>query len=175
MNQGSTNPQDPAGWVQEHGSYLFAQALRALGERNEAEDFVQETLLQGLRRLATYQGRGNIRGWLSSILRNQIIDHFRRKGRRPVQVEFDGLPEIAEPPGDESESSQEALEAVRHSLASLPEQDQRLFLLSEANGYKHQELAEVFNLTPVNVRVKLHRIRHRLKTELMAQGIQPLL
>jgi RNA polymerase sigma-70 factor, ECF subfamily len=69
---------DPAGWLQEHGDYLFAYALLRVRRREVAEDLVQETLLAGMQRFDTFQARSSVRTWLVGILKHKIVDHFRK-------------------------------------------------------------------------------------------------
>src|SRR5213083_1460435 len=71
--------------AREHGRFLYSVAYRLTGNREDAEDLVQEVLLRVRRGLATYEP-GSMEGWLSRIVTNVFLDDVRRKKRRPVQA-----------------------------------------------------------------------------------------
>src|SRR2546429_473035 len=92
----------------EHGDALYAHALRLVsGDRQRAEDLVQETLLRAWRHPeALDPDRGSVRAWLFTTARNLAIDSWRRRSVRVGEVVTDTLPE---PPGeDETDRTVEA-------------------------------------------------------------------
>jgi RNA polymerase sigma-70 factor (ECF subfamily) len=72
---------DPNDWVERHGSLLFSFALTRVRDRATAEDLVQETLLAALRSRGNFQGRSSESTWMVGILKNKIMDHFRKTSR----------------------------------------------------------------------------------------------
>ena len=91
-DHGLTHPES---WVDEHGDVLFRFALLRVRNRSLAEALVQEALLAAFRSRRRYSGRASERTWLVQILRNKIVDHFRRRSREvPVS-------ELAADPGQE--------------------------------------------------------------------------
>src|SRR3954468_20678563 len=66
-----------------YGRFLYTVAYRLTGNREDAEDLVQEVLLRVRRGLETYQP-GSMKGWLSRIATNAFLDDVRRKKRRPA-------------------------------------------------------------------------------------------
>jgi RNA polymerase sigma-70 factor (ECF subfamily) len=79
----------------EHGDALYAHALRlASGDRQRAEDLVQETLLRAWRHPdALNPDRGSVRAWLFTTARNLAIDSWRRRSVRVGEVITDSPPE----------------------------------------------------------------------------------
>src|SRR2546421_12816510 len=79
----------------EHGDALYAHALRLTnGDRQRAEDLVQETLLRAWRHPeALDPNRGSVRAWLFTTARNLAIDSWRRRAGRVGEVITDALPE----------------------------------------------------------------------------------
>ena len=69
--------------VEGERAYLLRFASLQLRDSHAAEDAVQETLLAALAGEAGFQGRANLRTWLTGILKNKISDHFRRLAREP--------------------------------------------------------------------------------------------
>ncbi|NOY23070.1 MAG: RNA polymerase sigma factor [Acidobacteria bacterium] len=72
---------DPKQWVEKHGDYLYRFALLRVHNPQIAEDMVQETFLAALKSNANFEGRSSERTWLTGILKNKIIDHYRKNVR----------------------------------------------------------------------------------------------
>jgi RNA polymerase sigma-70 factor (ECF subfamily) len=72
---------DPERWIEEHGDYLFHYAISRLRDPQRAEDLVQEALLAAWKGSERYRGGSTERTWLTGILRNKILDHFRKASR----------------------------------------------------------------------------------------------
>ena len=99
----------------EHGDALFAHALRLSGgDRQRAEDLVQETLVRAWRHPDVLDPeRGSVRAWLFTTARNLSIDAWRRRSSRVPEVITDTLPEP--PSTDEARSSVSAMKSSRSS------------------------------------------------------------
>ena len=66
---------------------LYRYALARLdGQHDEAVDMVQETFCKAFERLGSFRGEGSLYGWMCRILRNSILDHYRRRGRELPKV-----------------------------------------------------------------------------------------
>jgi RNA polymerase sigma-70 factor (TIGR02943 family) len=175
---------DPERWVDEHGDYLFHFALSRLRDPVLAEDFVQEALLAALRSAGRYQGRSTERTWLAGILRNKLLDHFRKAGRETSFTDlefyeederrsFDN-PQFPEHwtneagPQDwgnvgEGLDSEVFWEAFHDCSRKLPEKVSRVFLLREMDELPTEEICATLNVTPNNLWVMLHRARMALR------------
>ena len=70
-----------------YGSALFAFAYRGVGDRQAAEEIVQDTLVRAWRHADRFDAeRASMRTWLFSIAHNLVVDHHRRRGARPQTV-----------------------------------------------------------------------------------------
>ncbi|RYY59312.1 MAG: sigma-70 family RNA polymerase sigma factor [Chitinophagaceae bacterium] len=69
----------PQSWVANHADYLYNYAIARLNDAELARDLVQETFLGALERLQGFEGRSTERTWLTAILRNKIIDIYRKR------------------------------------------------------------------------------------------------
>ena len=71
----------------EHGRALLAYATRLLGDRQAAEDVVQETLVRAWRNPEVLTNeKGSVRGWLLTVTRNLVVDRARAGAARPAEV-----------------------------------------------------------------------------------------
>jgi RNA polymerase sigma-70 factor (ECF subfamily) len=168
-------------WLDRHGDALYRYALLRVRQPDVAEDLVQDTLLAALRARASYAGQANERTWLVAILKNKIIDHFRRAAR---ETPLPDLPEPddtadgffhGEPAGHWTEipatwgrpdtclEQMEFWRAFRDCLDKLPERQARVFALTELDELSTPELCKALGISPSNAWVLLHRARLRLR------------
>ena len=78
-------------WVrtlfEEHGRAMLAYATRLISDRSAAEDIVQEVLVRAWRhRVAPVEGKSAVRAWLFTVIRNLVVDWFRARNSRPIEV-----------------------------------------------------------------------------------------
>jgi RNA polymerase sigma-70 factor (TIGR02943 family) len=70
---------NPDSWLKLYGDYLFSYCMLRVNHRETAEDLVQETLASAFRSRDTFRGESTEGTWLVTILKNKIIDHYRKK------------------------------------------------------------------------------------------------
>ena len=69
---------DPHQWVNLHADYLYSYAISRINDEEQARDLVQETFLAALQKVDKFEGRSSERTWLTAILRNKIVDVYRK-------------------------------------------------------------------------------------------------
>ncbi len=175
---------DPERWVDDHGDYLYHYALSRLRDPVQAEDFVQESLLAALKNYKRFEGRSTERSWLTGILKNKILDHFRKAGRETsfTDLEFyrdeeeqtfenqafpDHWNSAAAPTEWNAAGAtldKEEFWRVFHECSGhLPDRIARVFLLREVDGMPSAEICSTLNITDSNLWVMLHRARMALR------------
>jgi RNA polymerase sigma-70 factor (TIGR02943 family) len=80
------NRLDPKQWVAAHADYLYAYAITRVNDEDQAKDLVQETFLAALQKTGGFEGRSTERTWLTAILRNKIVDVYRKRSKASEQV-----------------------------------------------------------------------------------------
>ncbi|MBV9411697.1 MAG: sigma-70 family RNA polymerase sigma factor [Acidimicrobiia bacterium] len=151
-----------------HGRFLYTVAYRLTGNREDAEDLVQEVLLRVRRGLETYQP-GSMEGWLSRIATNAFLDDVRRKKRRPEDL----LPEDPDwvlPPSsgaDEALAAEVLPDDIQDALAHLPEDFRSAVVLCDVVGLSYQEIGESLGVPVGTVRSRIHRGRAMLRKALL--------
>lgn len=70
------NPKD---WVTNYGDYLYSIAYYKTNSKEAAEDLVQDTFFSALRAIDTFKQNSSEKTWLIAILKNKIIDYYRRR------------------------------------------------------------------------------------------------
>jgi RNA polymerase sigma-70 factor (ECF subfamily) len=179
---------NPERWLDEHGDVLFNYALTRIGNRQDAEELVQDTLVAGLRNVGQFAGNSSVRTWLVGILRNKLIDYLRRKKRRPTTS---GLAEeIVDPhfdrrghwrrtlgkwPQDPTQTlvNREFWEVFARCLSRLPAALREVFVLRESEEMESEEICNLLGISPSNLAVRLHRARLHLRHCLESNWFQP--
>ena len=70
---------NPHHWVAAHADYLYAYTITRINDEEQAKDLVQETFLAALEKTANFEGKSSERTWLTAILKNKIVDVYRKK------------------------------------------------------------------------------------------------
>ncbi len=73
------NQLNPHRWVEAHADYLYTYAISRIYDEEQARDLVQDTFLAALEKVASFERKSSERTWLTAILRNKIIDVYRKK------------------------------------------------------------------------------------------------
>jgi RNA polymerase sigma-70 factor (ECF subfamily) len=140
----------------------FAQALLR-GDRERADDLVQDTLERALSSWRLRRIEGDVRGWLYTILYNRFLSERDRRRRRG---EHHALTEMIEDelPGVEGgqHSALEYRDFLR-AFATLPEEQQSILLLIAVEDLSYQQAARVLGIPMGTVMSRLSRGRERLR------------
>jgi RNA polymerase sigma-70 factor (ECF subfamily) len=148
-----------------HADRLFRLAMWFEGNRAEAEDLMQETMLQALQSFHRFQPGTNCRAWLATILQHVRSNRRRARGRSPlVDDPDDRLAQTMpfEPPVPQHLSDEDILGA----LARIPAQCQEVIVLCDVEELTYKEIAEALAIPIGTVMSRLHRGRAFLRAEL---------
>lgn len=77
---------EPDKWIQRYAAYLLNYAFYRVKDKETAEDLLQETFIAALRNRDQFQGEASEKTWLTKILKNKIIDHYRSKLNKYAQL-----------------------------------------------------------------------------------------
>ncbi len=162
--------------VQKHQQRVFSLVYHLVRRRDEVEDLCQEIFLKAFRAIRSYNFQSSFATWLSRIATNHCYDFLRHE--RASRVSFywqmgeesqQELEANAQSQPEESLDHEEKLalkDLVDKLLARAPENDRKILLLKELQDYSVEEIAEILNLKPTTVKVRLHRARKRMVDDL---------
>ena len=155
-----------------HVDRLFRHAMWLERNRAEAEDLVQETLVQALQSFHRFAAGTNCRAWLLSILHHVRANRRRKQGR--IIVDSDVEERIANtipfvPPVPERLTDEDMLLA----LERIPPHHQEVILLCDVEDMTYKEIAATLGVPIGTVMSRLHRGRDLLRTELARVGAAP--
>jgi RNA polymerase sigma-70 factor (ECF subfamily) len=154
-----------------HAERLFRLAMWLERDRAEAEDLVQETLIQALQSFHRYKPGTNCRGWLVTILQHVRANRRRARGRAPIDVGVEErvanmIPFV--PPVPEVVTDEDLLAA----LDAIPAQYQEVILLCDVQELTYKEIAAALDIPLGTVMSRLHRGRELLRVALTARNSQ---
>jgi RNA polymerase sigma-70 factor (ECF subfamily) len=161
---------------QEFQPKIHRYLSRMLGDR-AAEDIAQEVFAKVSRSLDSFKGRSSFSTWIYRIATNAALDKlrspsFKRSSEHTPLEDSPGIEDRnvwtgqAESTVDQEFVRKEMSECVREFVDRLPPEYGTVLILSELEGFKNREIADILEISLDNVKARLHRARVRLKKEL---------
>lgn len=143
-------------------------AYRYSSDPGEAEDIAQDALLRAWRRRSTLRDDSRRMEWLGTIVRNEAFRQHSRTRSRP-----DPVGEMEETEGVEDEQILSLVERadLQAAIAKLSERDRKILMLRYGEDMTQQAIARRLGLPDGTVKVRLHRLRHRLRKVIVEGGL----
>jgi RNA polymerase sigma-70 factor (ECF subfamily) len=156
---------------------FYPQAMKMTRNRTEAEDLLQETAAKAFAGFHGFRDGTNLGGWLYRILLNTHISGYRKQQRRPTQWLTDEITDgqlLAEARHTSMglrSAEDQVLDSmgdtdVREAMRQLPEKLRTAVYYADIEGRRFKEIAELTGAPIGTVMSRLHRGRHRLRTQL---------
>ncbi|OAB55601.1 hypothetical protein AY600_02020 [Phormidium willei BDU 130791] len=167
----AAHPHLAAALAEGHGGFLRYLSLR-LGDRDEAEDVLQEFYLRVLLKAGQIRDPAAPMPWLRRVLKSVAVDHIRRRAaarraEHAAQTELSvltaGQSRLDSPPAAGGDCVCPSLESA---LAGLRPDYCDLLRRVDLQGQSRETACQALGITPANLRVRLHRARHALKRSL---------
>lgn len=158
-----------------HSRSAYSLAYRMMGEKQSAEDLVQEVFLKVWRNSASYRTeRGSVRTWVLSIVHNRGVDQLRSTAsRRRTQDRVEASAPTSQPSEAFTETwRNNQRDQVRDALKTLPDEQLKILELAYFSGYTHVEIAGLLDLPLGTVkgrmRLGLRKVKDYFDTRDMA-------
>ena len=133
----------------------------------EAEDIVQEAFIKAFSRLDQYRAEVSFGAWLKRIVINRCIDVLKSKRQQIIELEEHHLNVVdADYKNEWSIDDGITIEEVKLAIEALPEKYKYVVLLYLVEGYDHQEISEILNISEVASRTQLSRGKQKLQNAL---------
>jgi RNA polymerase sigma-70 factor (ECF subfamily) len=154
----------------------FSLALRVVNDRGRAEDVVQDAFLSVWRKAGSYvAGRGSVKTWLTSIVRNRAIDLVRARRESDGDDEAVLLALRDPRPGVvEQVTASLDRQTIRTAIGELPLEQRQAIAMAYFEGLSHSEIADATGLPLGTVKSRIRLGMHRLRGLLLDAGVMPV-
>lgn len=152
--------------VSAHWEVMFRVAVLVTGERTEAEDAVQESLVKSWRALPRFRAGAPVRPWLLAIVANEARNRRRSAGRRyalSVRAAREAVSGDAAPSPETAVLTAEDRTVLLKRLEALPEQARLVLACRYLLGLSEQETAAAVGVRPGTVKSRTARALERLR------------
>lgn len=141
---------------------MYNTSLRILNDSAEAEDVMQDSFLDAFTKLADYTGEGNFGGWLRRIVVNNSLDALKKR-KRVLQLTDENV-EAEEPQYDTTveENVDYKIEEIKNAVSQLQDDYRTIISLFLFEGYDHEEIAQILNISYGASRTRYSRARQKL-------------
>src|SRR5689334_7533460 len=148
--------------VERHGTAL-ARYVGSLGERDAADEVVQDTFVRAFGSLESFRGDSTLRTWLFTIARRLLLDRRRSVRRRGEQVEVQEQDAATEYDALDVVVADETRGRLEAALSRLTKTQREVFTLRVGEGLSYKEIADVAGTTEGAARVHYHNAMRAIK------------
>lgn len=146
---------------------MLIVALRFVSDRMEAEDIVQEAFIKAFLKLEQYKAEVSFGAWLKRIVINKCIDVLKSKRQHIMALEDHHLKVVEDNDAAEWQVDEcVTINQVKAAIEQLPEKYKYVVILYLIEGYDHQEISEILNISEVASRTQLLRGKQKLQNAL---------
>lgn len=149
---------------QQYCDGMYVVAFRFVKNTMEAEDVVQEAFIKAFAKLDQFKAEVTFGAWLKRIVIHKSIDMLKSKKHYTEELDDEHLKVVAlSYDNDWLVDDDVNLEQVKMAIAQLPDKYRFVVTLYLIEGYDHQEIAEILDITEVASRTQLSRGKSKLK------------
>lgn len=148
---------------EKYANAIFNTCVRIVQNRADAEDVMQESFIEGFEKIESFRGEGPLGAWLKRIAINNSIN-FIRQHRKMMSLDENEheLPDDDIQQQEVSENLFCRLEEIKDALEKLDGKHRVILTLHLLEGYDHNEIAEILQISYGNVRTRYSRAKQKL-------------
>lgn len=146
--------------VRRYRDVCFRFALRQLGNRDDAEDALQEALVRAFRGLASCRERDRFGAWLYTIVVNECRTRATRRAKRERRFVAEAGNEVPDPSG---QGDSAIGDEIAYALSQLPDDQREAFLLKHVEELSYEEMAEITGVGVSALKMRVKRGCERLR------------
>jgi RNA polymerase sigma-70 factor (ECF subfamily) len=153
---------------QQYCNGMFIIANRLMDNPQDAEDAIQEAFINAFQKIEQYKGEVTFGAWLKKIVINKCLDNLKseRKRKANEKVSTIDMPFVETTWQVEDTVS---ITEIKIAIQTLPDKYRRVIMLYLIEGYSHEEIAQILDITIITSRTRLRRGKQKLKILLKQQ------
>jgi RNA polymerase sigma-70 factor (ECF subfamily) len=158
---------------EQHSRRVYSLCLRMVTSAALAEDLTQEVFLQVFRKIGSFRGDSAFTTWLHRLTVNQVLMHFRKRGVKLERTSEEGdFTDVVETPLQSTRriSMIDRL-ALEKAIEQLPPGYRTVFTLHDIEGYEHEEISDMLDISIGTSKSQLHKARMRLRELLLKKAV----
>ena len=158
-----------------HENKMYAVALRMCGNREDAQDCLQEAMIRVFRSISGFKGQSSFSTWVYRITMNTCLDELRRRKNRP-NTSLDGLYDAGWSPVDPGQTPEKSalIKDMRRQLQAfireLPEDMRAAIVLRDVEGYSYDEIASMLDVNVGTIKSRISRGREKLREKIASRS-----
>jgi len=148
---------------------MYAVCLRYAQDEDEAKDILQESFIKVFNNLTKFENKGSFEGWVKRIFINTSIEFYRKSKRQNIVDSIDDVREISV----ESQTIARLGAADLMKLVNkLPKGYKAVFNLFVVEGYRHDEIGQMLNISENTSKSQLHKARLYLQELILKEDLK---
>jgi RNA polymerase sigma-70 factor (ECF subfamily) len=166
----------------QHHRSLYVLALKYSGNHHDAEDLLQDVMLNAYRAIHQFKGMSSFRTWLARIMMNSFLNQKRKSDplaptKRPDAIDEDLEPSFYLKAGSDRNSERTVhnglvMQQVLALLGSVPERQRLMFLMKHQEGMTCEEIADTMGTSVGTVKKTLFRVVDRLRQHFAVAAVK---
>jgi len=133
--------------------------MRIINNETEAEDAMQEAFLKAFTKIDTYKGEVSFGAWLKKIVINRSLDYLKKR-----KVKFEEIKEKTTQIIDyQMETKEVNVQVIKDAIQILPDGYRVVLSLYLIEGYDHEEISEILEISNSNSRTQFLRAKNKLR------------
>ena len=145
-------------------------AFRIVGNIAEAEDVLQEAFLDAFNKVKDFRQDTTFGLWLKQIVVNRSINLLRKRRLELIELEGEQLENIPDEEAEDDEEVKYKAAQVKEAINELPEGYRLVISLYLLEGYDHEEIGQILNITENTSRTQFLRAKRKLIDILNKKG-----
>lgn len=139
-----------------HSPRVFAYCRRFLGNKEEAQDVLQEAFIRLYKSSNSDREMTNVPAFILTIARNLCVNYQKKK--KPL-VSYEDYMFVR----DNNNDDNELLDLIKMAMETLPDDYKEVFILREYDGLSYQDIADITDTSLTNVKVRIYRAKQKIK------------
>ena len=160
--------------MEAHESRMYAVSLRMCGNREDAQDCLQEAMLRIYKAMSSFKSQSSFATWAYRITMNTCLDELRRRKVR-TSASLDAMLETGWAPSDETDTPEhhalrsEQRRALEKAITDLPDDMRAAIVLRDVQGFSYEDIARILETNAGTIKSRISRGREKLRDYLTAQ------